>query len=145
MLCYLCQFWETFWIELANKKPYKASIGGIRLKLAKLQKSDDETQKIKAKGLHGYKDINRVLHHQGLLFVPEIIWTKLISWHHDDPLAGHFGINKIRELIGRKYYWPSLKKDIEAYVKGYNVCLALKAVKHKPYGDLQALPVLTYW
>ena len=76
--------------------------------------------------------------------MPGIIRTKLISHHHDDPLAGHFGIDKTRELIGRKYYWPSLRKDVEAYVKGCDVCLASKAVKHKPYGDLQPLPVPTY-
>ena len=71
--------------------------------------------------------------------MPKIIRTELISWHHNNQLVGHFGINKTRELIGRKYYWPSLKKDVEAYVKGCNVCLALKTVRHKPYGDLQAL------
>ena len=61
-----------------------------------------------------------MLHYQGLSFVPEVIRTELISRHHDDPLAGHFGINKTRELIGRKYYWPSLRNDVEAYVKGYD-------------------------
>ena len=29
-------------------------------------------------------------------------------------------------------------------MKGYDVCLALKAVRHKPYGDLQSLPVSTH-
>ena len=29
-------------------------------------------------------------------------------------------------------------------MKGCNVCLALKAVRHKPYGDLQSLPVSTH-
>ena len=28
----------------------------------------------------------------------------------------------------RKYYWPILQKDVEAYIKDYNVCLALKTV-----------------
>ena len=69
---------------------------------------------------------------------------ELISRHHDDPLAGHFGFDKTRELITRKYYWPSLRKDVEAYVKGCDVCLASKAVRHKPYGDLQSLPVPTH-
>ena len=85
-----------------------------------------------------------MLHHQGLPFVPEVIRTKLISRHHDDPLTGHFGIDKTRELVGRKYYWPSLRKNVEAYVKVCNVCLALKAVRHKPYGNLQTLPVPTH-
>ena len=29
-------------------------------------------------------------------------------------------------------------------MKGCNVCLALKTVRHKPYGDLQSLPVPTH-
>ena len=59
-------------------------------------------------------------------------------------MAGHFGIDKTKELIGRKYYWPSLRKDVEAYIKGCNVCLGSKAVRHKLYGDLQLLPVPTH-
>ena len=73
--------------------------------------------------------------------MPEAIRIELISRHHDDPLAGHFGIEKTRKLLARKYYWPTLKHDVKAYVKGCNVCLASKAVRHKPYGNLQSLPV----
>ncbi len=91
------------------------------------------------------EDADRVLQHQGLPYVLVVIGTELISRHHDDPLAGYFGINNTRELIARKYYWPSLQTDVEAYVKACNVCLASKAVRHKPYGDLQSLPVPTLW
>ena len=76
--------------------------------------------------------------------MPEIIQTELINRYHNNPLPEHFGIDKTRELIGRKYYWPSLRRDVKAYVKGCDVCLASKAVRHKPYGDLQALPVPTH-
>ena len=144
MLPQLHQFWETFQTELANESLYKASIGVMRLRLAKLQQSDEEAWKIRAKGLEGYKEVDQVLHHQGLPFIPEVIQTELISRHHNDPLARHFGIDKSRELIGRKYSWPSLRKDVEAYVKGCDVCLASKAVRHKPNGNLQALPVPNY-
>ena len=68
----------------------------------------------------------------------------MISRHHDDPLVGHFGIDKTRELVGRKYYWPSLRRDVESYVRGCDVCLASKAVRHKPYGNLQSLPIPTH-
>ena len=34
--------------------------------------------------------------------------------------------------------------DVEDYVKGCDVYLTSKAVQHKPYGDLQSLPVSTY-
>ena len=85
-----------------------------------------------------------MLQYQGLPYVLEIIRSKVISRHHDDPLAEHFGIDKTRELVGRKYYWPSLRKDVESYVQGCDVYLASKAVRHKPYGDLQSLLVPTH-
>ncbi len=66
---------------------------------------------------------------------------ELISRHDNDPLAGHFGIKKTRELIAQRYYCPTLKADVKSYVKRCNVCLALKLIKHKSYGDLQSLLV----
>ena len=104
MLPQLCQFWKTFQTKLAAKKSYKASIGRIKLRLAKLQESDKEIQKIRVEGLYEYKNVNRMLHHQGLPFVPKIIWIELISWNHNNPLVGHFGIDKTKEFIDRKYY-----------------------------------------
>lgn len=37
-----------------------------------------------------------------------------------------------------------LQKEFEAYVKGCDICLALKTVGHKSYGDLQSLLVPTH-
>ena len=85
-----------------------------------------------------------MLHQQGFPYVLKIIRTKLINRHHNDPLAGHFGIKKTRELIARKYYWPTFRHDIKDYVKRCDVCLALKPVRHKPYGNLQSFLVLTH-
>ena len=102
-------------------------------------------REIREKGLReGWEEIDGVLHREGLPYLPEIIRTEIISRHHDDPLAGHFGVEKTRELVVRKYYWPTLRADIEAYVKGCDVCIASKTVRHKSYGDLQSLPVLTH-
>ena len=141
----LRQFWDTFRAELGTEGPYQVSIGAMRLRLSELQESDDEAQKIRAEELkNDCKEVDRVLHHQGLPFVPEAIQTEFISRHYDDPLAGHFGINKTKDLVGQKYYWPNLQKDIEAYVKGCDVCLDSKAVRHKLYRDLQSLPVPTH-
>ena len=101
----LYQSWETFRQELAAKSPYQASIRGMRLRLVELQAEDGLAQKIIAEKLHGnWKDSDRILHHPGLPYVPEIIRTELISRHHNDPLASYFGIEKIQELVTRKYY-----------------------------------------
>ena len=37
-----------------------------------------------------------------------------------------------------------LRHDVNNYVKGCNVYLASKAVRHTPYGDLQSLPIPIY-
>ena len=68
----------------------------------------------------------------------------MISCHHNDLLTEYFGINKIRELVGQKYYWPSLQRDVESYVWGFDICLASKAVRHKPYGEMQSLLILIH-
>ena len=81
----------------------------------------------------GWEDVNKVLYFQGLPYVPKIICIELISRHHNNPLAGHLGIKKTKELIAQKYYWPILCHDVKVYVKGYGVYLALKAVRHKVY------------
>ena len=114
----------------------------MRLRLQELQKTDSEAQELRSK--EGYKEVKKVLYHQGPPFMPKAIWMELISRHHDDCLAGHFGIKKTRKLLARKYFWPSLRYDVEAYVKGCEVCLVSKAVRHKPYGDLQFLAIPTY-
>ena len=45
----LRQFWETFRAELADENRYKASIGGMMLRLSELQESDPEVQELTPK------------------------------------------------------------------------------------------------
>ena len=68
-----------------------------------------------------------------------------MSRYYNYQLADHFGIKKIQEFVAQKYYWPTFYHEMKDYLKGYNVCLALKAVQHKPYSDLQSLPVFTHY
>ena len=109
----------------------------MRLRLVELKAEDGQARKIRVEKLGGnWEDSNGILHHQGLPYIPEIIKTELISRHHDEPLVGHFGIKKTRELIPRKYYWETLRYDIEVYVRGCDVYLAFKAIRHKPNKNL---------
>ena len=81
VLSQLRQFWDTFRAELADENLYKANIGGMRLRLSELQESDPEAQELKSKKHlpDGWEDIDGVLYHQGLPFVPEAIRTEIIS------------------------------------------------------------------
>ena len=90
----------------------------MKLRPSKLQENDEEAKLLRGSAdlPEGWEDVEGVLQYQGLPYVPEIIRSEVISRHHDDPLAGHFGIDKTRELVERKYYWPSLRRDVESYV-----------------------------
>ena len=140
----LRRFWNDLQTELADERPYKASIGSMRLRLQELQETDSEAQELRQQKANGYEKIDDIPHHQGLPFVPKAIQTELVSRHHDNLLVGHFGIEKTCKLLAQKYYCPTLRHNIEAYVKGCDVCLASKAVCHKPYGNLQLLSVPTH-
>ena len=136
VLLQLCQFWDTIWSKLADKGPYVASIKGMRMRLPELQDNDKEAMKLRSERLpEGWKNIEQVFYYQGFPYVPKIIRSELISRHNNDPLAGHFGIEKTCKLVAKKYYWPTLQQNVKAYFKGCDVCLALKAVRHKPYRD----------
>lgn len=118
----------------------------MQLQLSKLEKSNNEVQRIRAvKQLQeGWKNIDEMLNYQSFFFVPEIIRLELIDWYPNNPLAEHYEINKTYELVARKYYWSTFCHNIEIYVKNCNVCLALTAVCYKFYKNLQSFLVLTY-
>ena len=115
-----------------------ANIGGMRLRLSKLQDNDEEAKLLRGfvGFLEEWEDVERVFQYQRLLYVLEIICFMVISCQHNDFLTERFGCDKTSELVSRKYYWPSLKKDVKTYIKGCDICLASKAVRHKFYGDL---------
>ena len=91
----LHRFWDSLREEIARDSPYIANIGGMRLRLPELQDGDKEAKVLRAGGLpEGWEEVERVLQYQRLPYVPEIIYSKVISRHHNDALAGHFGIDK---------------------------------------------------
>jgi len=57
-----------------------------------------------------YSIINNVLYYDGKLVIPNIgdIKIEILRTCHDDPLAGHFGIQKTFELVSRNFYWPEM-------------------------------------
>ena len=65
----------------------------MRLRLVKLQAKYSQARKIRVEKLgENLEDSDGILHYQGLPYIPEIIKIELISRHHDDLLACHFGI-----------------------------------------------------
>src|SRR5277367_5264678 len=52
---------------------------------------------------------------------------EIISQHHDTPLAGHYGHFKTVENITRDYWWPTVHRDVQAYVDGCETCQRTKS------------------
>ncbi len=70
-----------------------------------------------------------MLHYNGRVYVPRktSLRGEIISRSHDHITAGHPGIEKTKELILREFWWPKMKKDMEAYVKGCETCQRTKS------------------
>ncbi len=47
----LCQIWDTIRSKLADEVPYTANIGGMRMRLPKLQDNDNKAMKLRSEGL----------------------------------------------------------------------------------------------
>ena len=87
--------------------PYQqVSVKGLRLRLPELLAEDQEARKIRKQDLKDSWEENAdmVIYNPNPLYIPEIVKTELISRYHDNPLAKHFRIDKIGELITQKYY-----------------------------------------
>ena len=76
-----------------------------------------------------------------LVYVPESLRLDVLRMHHDDPLAGHFGIAKTTELLSRNYWFPSLSAYVKNYVSTCDSCSRAKPSRHLKHGELLPLPV----
>mmetsp|Transcript_14408 Transcript_14408/g.58372 ORF Transcript_14408/g.58372 Transcript_14408/m.58372 type:complete len:195 (-) Transcript_14408:673-1257(-) len=61
----------------------------------------------------GFRRRDDLLYRYYCICVPENLRNDLLRSYHDEPTGGHFGITKTISLLKRKYYWPTLKRDIE--------------------------------
>ena len=58
------------------------------------------------------------------LYVPNqrSLIGELLTLYHDDPHAGHWGVDKTTELLKRKFCWKNMRADVEDYVRTCPVC-----------------------
>jgi len=84
-----------------------------------------------------------LLYYKGRIVVPlqKSLLQELLYIYHDDQFSGHWGIDKTKELIERKFYWPGLATDVREYVLSCQTCQNIAIPRHKPYGKLESLPI----
>ena len=59
---------------------------------------------------------------QEQLLVPTQFRKEVLQLAHENPLSGHFGIDKTKERIWREFYWPQLEQDVKAFILQCTTC-----------------------
>ena len=88
------------------------------------------------------KFVDDLLYFEEHLYIPEgppCFWV--LQACHDLLAIGHFGFNKILELISWDFWPPQKWKAVKEFVLSCNTCSRLKNPQHCPYGLLQPLPI----
>ncbi|KAI7081079.1 hypothetical protein KC356_g9322 [Hortaea werneckii] len=131
-----------------REQPLEAPSEDIAELIRKLQAEQPELieqgkRQQEAGGEQVWRESGGLWYYDDRLYVPadSALHAQLMRIHHDDPLAGHFGQEKTKELLQRKYWWPNMTQECVEYVKSCQLCQAMKSRRHRPYGEPQALPL----
>lgn len=100
-----------------------------------MQRADEECQKWRSqKGFEEERGILKKLTDKGRqIVVPRPLRLEVLRQCHDHPLAGHMGVRPTLSRIREMYWWPSLRRDCEEYLKGCVSCH-----QRSPYGKTKA-------
>ncbi|MCO5611908.1 hypothetical protein L7F22_066167 [Adiantum nelumboides] len=77
----------------------------------------------------------------GKLCVTKQLRPKVLIECHAPPYAEHRGIDATIKAIDTFFYWPTLRRDVNAFVRSCLVCQKVKFDRQKAPGLLQPLPI----
>ena len=89
-------------LEAINEGAYTAVSSGLHELLRPLLSSDPFACEVRRRlatsnaGSSDWDDTDGVLKYQGRMYLPAVIRSDLLARNHDDPLAGHFGVEDTR-------------------------------------------------
>ncbi|MCO5562599.1 hypothetical protein L7F22_016227 [Adiantum nelumboides] len=66
---------------------------------------------------------------------------KVIEESHVPPYAGHRGIDATVKAVETFFYWPTLRRNVDAFVRACIICQKVKFDRQKATGLLQPLPI----
>lgn len=75
------------------------------------------------------------------LFVPDSAHSEVLQWGHSSKLTCHPGLNRTMYLLRQRFWWPSMVRDMRAFVAACPVCACRKSSQRPPAGILCLLPV----
>ena len=141
-------------VAMASETAYSHDLAEPVVALIKRVQSNDEFSKEKLQSISSVgetrlrdsawkKDADGLLRYQGCVYVPNdtALRAEIMRINHDDPQGGHFREKRTLESINRRYYWHGIAKDVKKHVKECDQCQRIAVHRHKPYGELEPLPV----
>ena len=75
------------------------------------------------------------------MVLPAALTKDVLKELHDEPLSGHFGVNKTTARVVERYYWAGYTKDIHEFVQSCQVCQKRKPAKLSPKAPLHSIPI----
>ena len=75
------------------------------------------------------------------LVVPPSLRHEILVGGHDDPLAGHLGVNKTYEKLRERYYWPKMFADVQFWCTSCTHCQMKKSPKQRQTAPILPIPV----
>lgn len=77
------------------------------------------------------------------IVVPDVndLRYECVKLCHDMPWVAHLGVTKTLKMLERFFWWPSMRADVEAYVRTCDSCQRVKPRNHSPAGLLMPLPI----
>ena len=90
-----------------------------------------------------FVDVEKFLKHEKRIYVSKNFVTqqKFINKNHDDFLIDHFDVERIFELLNKKYYWFVCATKIKNYVRICDICQRIKMHRHQFYKQLNFLSI----
>ncbi|GAA6018098.1 hypothetical protein JCM10207_006080 [Rhodosporidiobolus poonsookiae] len=87
-------------------------------------------------------DAQGLLRWQGKVYIPDVANLRLraVQNAHDNPSAGHPGVERTLERLRRNAYFPQERRFVENYVSSCDHCFRNKSRRTAPHGFLQPLP-----
>ena len=103
--------------------------------------TDEAVQTDEQRRRLGLVECNGLLWRDNKLYVPDkdSLRQDVLYWHHDVPWMAHLGAQKSIEMASAQFYWPSMRSDIEQYVKSCVLCQSNKPDRRRLVPSLSPL------
>ena len=132
---------ESLGMTLAEKLPIFLNIDPLAKKIRDGLAQETPEEHVRSTLTH-WTQGHGLLFFRGKTYIPdcETLRRGILEKNHDSLYAGHFAIERTYDLLCRKFYWPTMKKDVREYCDSCAVCQGSRVYRGKQAGLLQPLP-----